>query len=84
MGTGSFLISEYCQDLERFFKKGVHLEWFKTPDDLLDLVNYYLRKDILREKIANQGFKYVIENFTWENIMDKIMTIIKENINISS
>lgn len=82
MGTGSFLISEYCKDLEKIFKKGVHLDWFKTPNELLKIVNYYLKNEIIREDIARQGYKYVLENFTWEHIMNKIIQIIYKNKDI--
>ncbi|MFX0072313.1 MAG: glycosyltransferase [Candidatus Hermodarchaeota archaeon] len=76
LGTNSFLISEYCRDLERFFKKGIHLEWFKSPEELLRLSKYYLENDEEREAIAKQGYKIVKENFTWDKIIEKIFKII--------
>ena len=76
LGTGSFLISEYCQDLPIFFKKGIHLEWFRTSEELLELINFYLKNDKIREKVARQGYEYVQKNFIWEKIMEKIIQII--------
>jgi len=85
LGSKSLLISEYCNDFERFFKKGVHLEWFKSPEELLELVKFYLTNDTSREKIAEHGHKYVIKNFTWEQIIVKIFDIIhKEKKNQKS
>ena len=77
IGSRSLLISEYCRDLERFFKKGVHLEWFKSPEELLELIKLYINDNDLREKIANQGYNFVIDNFTWEKIVEKILNIVK-------
>jgi len=76
LGTRSFLISEYCKDLEKFFKKGVHLEWFNTPEELLELIQFYLKNDVLRENIAQNGYEFVTKNFTWENTIQKIFQVI--------
>ena len=58
----------------------VFLEWFKSPGELLEIIQLYLKNEILREKIANQGYSFVIENFTWETIVDKILNIVKKEI----
>ncbi|MFX1328191.1 MAG: glycosyltransferase [Promethearchaeota archaeon] len=79
LGTNSFLISEYCHDIEKFFEKGIHLEWFKTKSDLLNLINFYLKNDEIREKIAKQASKYVFENYTWEKYFDKFLKFSKIN-----
>jgi glycosyltransferase involved in cell wall biosynthesis len=79
LGTKTLLISEYCRDLEKFFKKGVHLEWFNSPEELLKLVRFYLENDDLQGKIAEQGYNFVIEHFTWEKIIDKIIGITQKN-----
>ena len=79
IGTGSFLLSEYCLDLEELFKKGEHLDWFKSENELVNLINYYLENDVIRENIAIEGNKYVNENFSWEKIMKRIIHNVKEN-----
>jgi len=85
LGTGSFLLSEYCLDLEKLFKKGEHLDWFKSDNELVYLINYYLENDEIREKIAFEGNKYARENFSWEKVMKKIIKIVKQNnVNIQS
>ena len=78
MGTGSFLLSRYCSDLERVFKKGVHLDWFETPEECLKLIEYYLDNEALREKISKVGSKYVLENFTWDKTVEKIIKITQQ------
>ncbi|MHA1436479.1 MAG: glycosyltransferase family protein [Promethearchaeota archaeon] len=77
MGVGSFLLSEYCSDLKYIFKKGVHLDYFKNSKECLDLVNYYLENDKVREKIAQKGHEFVLNNFTWKHIIEKILKIIE-------
>ncbi|MFX1393586.1 MAG: glycosyltransferase [Promethearchaeota archaeon] len=79
MGTGSLLLSEYCPDLAKTFKKGVHLDWFKTPEESLMMINQYLENDIKREEVAREGYNFVYNNYSWEKIMDRIIHIIQNN-----
>jgi glycosyltransferase involved in cell wall biosynthesis len=76
MGTGSFLLSKYCSDLPRLFKKGIHMDWFKSPEECLKLIKFYLENDEIREKIAQEGKKYALENFTWKKSVEKIFKIL--------
>jgi len=79
MGSGSFLLSEYCKDLEKYFERKIHLDWFKSEKELISLINYYLENDVIRKNIAAEGNKYASENFSWEKIMKRIIHIVKEN-----
>jgi len=78
MGTGSFLLSSYCSDLARLFKKGIHIDWFETPEEGLKLIKYYLENEATRERIALEGKKYALENFTWKKSIEKIINVINE------
>ena len=78
MGTGSFLMSKYCSDLPRLFKKRVHMEWFKSPEECLRLIKLYLENDEIREKIAQEGRKFILENFTWKKSIQKIINIVNK------
>jgi len=78
MATGSFLLSECCPDLKRFFQLKEHLDCFKNRDQLLEKVLYFLKNSEEREKIAENGCKFVHKNYSMEAIMKKILNIIKE------
>lgn len=77
MGTGSFLLSEYCSDFEAFFKAGFHLDWFKDEEGLIDKAKHYLANESEYQKIATQGSDYVYENYSWEKSMNDICKIVK-------
>ncbi len=78
MGTGSFLLTEYCKDLELFFKKKEHLDWFNTKKELLNKIEYYLKNKDLRENIAYKGMNFVVKNYNWNIIMKRIVNIIEK------
>ncbi len=77
LGSGSFLISEYCNDIKKFFKKGIHLEWFKTKEELLELINFFLENDEERESIARSGSEFVFKNYTWKKYFEKLLIFSK-------
>ncbi|MFX1388584.1 MAG: glycosyltransferase [Promethearchaeota archaeon] len=80
IGTGSFLLSEYCKDLEKIFKKKIHLDWFSNEEECLKLVKYYLKNEEIREKIALQGYELILRKYTWEKIMERLIEIVKTDI----
>lgn len=73
MASGSLIISEYCRDLERFFQKKIHLDWFKTNEEMLQIVRFYLNNDNETQKITQSGNKFVLNNFTWDQKMKEIL-----------
>lgn len=75
MGSGGFLLSQMNQDLNRAFKDGKELSLWKTKEELLEKVTYFLDHEKEREEIANNGYK-AIQNFSWTNQMRKLIRAI--------
>ncbi|MCP4633295.1 MAG: glycosyltransferase, partial [candidate division Zixibacteria bacterium] len=77
IGCGSFLLHEGLEE-ELMFKGGVHLDYFKINDisDLENKIAYYLDKEEERDRIAENGCKYLYENYSVEKtvleLLDKI------------
>lgn len=69
MGSGTFMLSNYIEDLHNFFNKNEYVEkmFFKSEEDLSDKINYYLNNDLERENIARKVFDFIYENHTYEN-----------------
>jgi spore maturation protein CgeB len=57
--TGTFLLSEYTDDLASLFKEGEHVEFFRSDKEMVDKIKLYLRDDSLRKKIADAGRNWV-------------------------
>jgi Glycosyl transferases group 1 len=56
---GTFVLSDRPADFDELgFKDGEHLGLYKGLDDLKNKINYYLKHDELREKIAKQGMNF--------------------------
>jgi hypothetical protein len=73
LGCGGFLLTNYQAGLESIFTKGIHLEWYRSPEECLELIAYYLAHDAERRRIARQGFEFAHAEHTYDRVMDEII-----------
>ena len=59
MGCRGFVLAEHSEALEDYFELGVELESWKTKEELLDKVDYYVNRPKMRKKIAQRGYAAV-------------------------
>jgi len=67
MACGTLHITQYVPGLEQIFKNKEHLVWFRTLNECLELIEYYLKNDDERERIAETGRNFVLKNHTYSN-----------------
>jgi len=61
MASGSFCLTHHFPGIEKVFERGVHLDWFENFDEMLDLVDKYLKDDEERKAIASlKGLYHVL------------------------
>lgn len=81
--AGGFLLTEYSEYLENYFKIGKEIVTFNGVDDLLKKIHYYILNDSERNNIAIAGYERVNNEHTYEkrflNIIDEAIKI--KNIN---
>ena len=53
--VGGFLLAEYSEEHASMFKDKHEASFFRTDNELLEKVNFYLQDESLREKIARNG-----------------------------
>lgn len=73
MATGSFLITNWIPTIEELFEDGKHLVLYRSLDELIDKVRYYVSHETEREKIAQAGYDEVIKNHTIQKRVDRIL-----------
>ena len=79
LGCGGFLLTNYLPGMETVFTKGVHLEWYKSPQECLDLIDFYLKHERERKKIAHNGYAFAHAKRTYDTVMDEMITRIEKN-----
>lgn len=66
MGCGGFLLSNYQEDLLRFFEPGKDFVYYESRADLLHKIRYYLGHPDERMRIAENGFRKVAAEHTFD------------------
>ena len=82
LGCGGFLLTRYILGMDTIFTKGVHLEWFHSKEECLDLIDYYLTHDEKRKEIAQRGYQFVHSHRTYDVVMDEIISRIESDHDI--
>ena len=75
---GGFLLSDYQEDMERFFEVGKEAICYRTVEEAASLAAYYLGKDSERKKIAESARKRVLAEHTYEKRMAELVATMRE------
>ena len=68
MASGALCISQWFPYCEKDFIDGVHCRFFKSREEMVKLIKYYLKNKKERAKIAKAGNKIVRERFGVQNL----------------
>lgn len=77
--SGALLIAERNPEHQNLFIEGIEAEYFSSIPELQEKVKYFINNDTERCKIAKQGQKRALENYTWNHALKQIINLI-ENI----
>ncbi|MCR4656716.1 MAG: glycosyltransferase, partial [Lachnospiraceae bacterium] len=72
MGCKGFVLSNYQDEIGSLFNIGEDIEVYSDYEELVSKCAYYLEHEDERKRIAENGYKKVSENYTYEN---RIMTM---------
>lgn len=67
----SFVLTEYCKEYLDFFKEGKEIVMFKDKKELLEKIDYYLRNEKEREKIAETAHKRILKEHRLDLQLDR-------------
>lgn len=73
LGAGGFCLTNYSEETLELFEEGKEIATFKSPEELVEKIDYYLKHDEERETIAAAGQKKVLENFTYAKKLRKLI-----------
>lgn len=78
MGAGGFVLTNYCAETGELFREDEEIVMFRTPEELVEKVKYYLTHDKEREQIAIRGYKKVLESYTYEKKLKRLMEWVED------
>lgn len=81
MATGTLCLTRYFPNIEKFFTKGKHLDWFHTFEELTDLIDFYLFNPDWAAKVASAGTELVRTEHSWAKRIGGMKKIFGESKN---
>jgi hypothetical protein len=76
MGSGALCLSKHFYGIEKTFKKEIDLDWWKSLDELKQLIDFYLSDDAERNTIADCGYEYVRKYETWTKRIETVKSVL--------
>jgi hypothetical protein len=77
MSCGTFYLTQYIEGMEKCFERGVHLDWFNSIEEMEEKIEYYLKNDKERKRIAYYGREHILEHFDCKPLVANLLNIIK-------
>ena len=74
-GIGALLVTDWKENLHEMFEPGKEVVAYRTPEECVDLVKYYLDHDEEREVIAHAGQQRTLREHTYYQRMHELMAI---------
>ena len=74
-GCGAFHLTDKPKGIEELFRIGKEIVCYRTVDELIELVNYYLNNPQEREIIAERGQKRAYKEHTYVHRVKRILSV---------
>lgn len=70
----SMMIADRTEEHQEFFEEGKEAEFFSSKDELVEKVNFYLRHEEQREKVARNGYdRCVRSGYCYLKLVKKVL-----------
>jgi spore maturation protein CgeB len=79
-GMGAMLITDSKKNLNDLFKVGKEVVVYKSSNDLLKKLNYYIKNEDEQQKIAKAGQKRTLKNHNYSIRMKELSDILKKHL----
>jgi hypothetical protein len=79
-GVGAMLLTDWKNDICELFEPGKEIVTYRSTEECLELIQYYLDHDNEREAIAKAGQKRTLSEHTYYKRMCELLAILKAYI----
>jgi glycosyltransferase involved in cell wall biosynthesis len=80
-GCGALLITDYKKNLHELFDLEKEIVTYKSPEEMVEKIQYYLTHEEERKKIASAGQKRTLLEHTYKKRMERLKFILEHYLN---
>jgi len=77
-GVGTLLITDWKENLHEMFEPGKEVVGYRSPEECLELIQYYLGHNEERETIAHAGQERTFKEHTYYQRMQELVAIVRK------
>ncbi len=78
LAGGTFVMAKIFPDANRLYEDGVHLKYFDEIDEFFDMADWYLNHEAERREIADNGIKWIHEQFNGTKIAGYLLDLVEK------
>ena len=79
-GCGSMLLTDWKTNLHEIFEPGREVVAYHSPEECVELIDYYLNHDAEREAIARAGQQRTIRDHTFYHRMEELSSLVRQYV----
>jgi spore maturation protein CgeB len=78
VGCGAFYLCQHVEGIEEVLVPGREIVTFRSEQEMIDMIRYYLKNDEERERIARAGRERILKDHTYEIRTRELLRIIEK------
>lgn len=76
MSVGGFVLSNWQEEMTELFEEDKEIVLFKTPEEMVEKIDYYLAHEKERIRIGINGYQKVKNCYTYEHQLQKLLAVL--------
>jgi len=77
VGCGAFYMCQHVEGIEDILEPDKEIVTFRSQDEMIDMIRYYLRNEKQRQRIADAGRRRVLKSHTYDVRIREMVRIIE-------
>lgn len=79
MSVGGFVLTDYREDAAELFEEDKEIVMYRSPEEMLDKIDYYLAHEKERIEIGVNAYRRVKKEYSYEAQLQKILKKLQKN-----
>lgn len=76
MSVGGFVLSNWQEEMTELFEEDKEIVLFKTPEEMLEKIDYYLAHEEERIQIGINGYQKVKNCYSYDHQLNKLISVL--------
>lgn len=80
VGCGAFYLCQYMEGIGEVLEPGREIETFASEEEMMDKIRFYVPREDLRRRIAEQGRRRVLSQYTYRHRFLEMFSVLQREL----